>query len=124
MFNLSSKEMAKVVGQSVLYASIQASIGSVEMSSKFSVLSFAKDQDTLQRASDALANYLIIGTLWAFGSSLVLYAQYNLTGLILGILVNALMMAWIGVSYWKAFKEASERNNLKMPKLFWINSDK
>lgn len=43
-----------MIGFAVMLASIQFSVGSVEMSSKFSVASFCKDQTTLQRAADAL----------------------------------------------------------------------
>ena len=55
-------ELAKIVAKAVFYASIQASIGSVEMSSKFSVLNFSKDQEILQRAADALRGYAMVGT--------------------------------------------------------------
>ena len=46
--------MPKLIGKSILFASMQFAIGSVEMSSKFSVKNFSKDQDTLQNAADAL----------------------------------------------------------------------
>jgi len=57
----------KIIGEALLYASIVSSIGSVEMSSKFSVMNFSKDQETLQNAADALSDYLRIGLLWTFG---------------------------------------------------------
>ena len=41
----------KAIGEAILFASIQFSIGSVEMSSKFSVMNFSKDQETLQKAT-------------------------------------------------------------------------
>ena len=41
----------KTIGEAILFASIQFSIGSVEMSSKFSVMNFSKDQETLQNAA-------------------------------------------------------------------------
>ena len=51
----SKNNVFKLMGKAILLASIQASIGSVEMSSKFSVINFSKDQRTLQAAADALA---------------------------------------------------------------------
>jgi hypothetical protein len=109
---------SEVIGQSILLASMQAAIGSVEMSSKFSVLSFAKDQDTLQRAADALTSYLIIAAVWAIGTSMILYSEFGMIGLFYSMLTNIVIVGWIFGSYWKAFKIAACRNNLQMPKLF------
>jgi hypothetical protein len=109
---------AETIGKSVLLASIQSSIASVEMSSKFSVLSFSKDQDTLQRAADALAGYIIIGSIWAVGSCLVLYAENGMWGLIYGILGNLVLMGWIIGSYMKAFRDAAKRGGLQVPTIF------
>jgi len=109
---------SEVIGQSILLASMQAAIGSVEMSSKFSVLSFAKDQDTLQRAADALTSYLIIALIWTIGTSMILYSEFGYLGLIYSFITNAVIVGWIFISYWRAFKIAAKRNNLEMPVLF------
>jgi hypothetical protein len=76
----SSKKFFKLMGNAILLASIQASIGSVEMSSKYSVINFSKDQTTLQGAADALTGYLFIGTIWMVGSLLINYGQYGWAG--------------------------------------------
>jgi hypothetical protein len=109
---------AKIIGKGILLGSIQVAIGSVEMSSKFSVLSFAKDQDTLQRAADALTSYIVIGLFWAIGSSLVLYGSYGRLGVVSGIASNLFIMLWIIGSYLHAFKKAADRYNLEYPKMF------
>ena len=109
---------AKIIGKGILLASIQVAIGSVEMSSKFSVLSFAKDQDTLQRAADALTSYIIIGTFWAIGSSLVLYGSYGMLGILSSMISNLFIMAWIVFSYLHAFQKACDRFNLQFPSMF------
>lgn len=116
--NINGHLHSEVIGQSILLASMQAAIGSVEMSSKFSVLSFAKDQDTLQRAADALTSYLIIALIWTLGTSMILYSEFGNLGLFYSLLTNAVIVGWIFVSYWKAFQLAAKRNNLQMPKLF------
>ena len=108
---------AKIIGKGILLASIQVAIGSVEMSSKFSVLSFAKDQDTLQRAADALTSYIIIGTFWAIGSSLVLYGSYGMLGILSSMISNLFIMAWIVFSYLHAFQKACDRFNLQFPSM-------
>ena len=118
MSEIKNKLMPKIIGDAILLASMQAAIGSVEMSSKFSVTSFAKDQETLQRAADALTSYIIIGTIWTIGTMLILYAKYGNRGLITALVTNLIMLGWIVISYWQSFKIAVKKYKLKMPLLF------
>jgi hypothetical protein len=115
---MDSRTLAKVVAKSIFYSSIQASIGSVEMSSKFSVMNFSKDQETLQRAADALKSYTIVGGVWTVGTMLALYASHSVYGAVIGLVSNMVMMGWIILSYIKAFKEAAARYGLEVPTVF------
>jgi hypothetical protein len=110
-----SRSLAKTVAKAIFYASIQASIGSVEMSSKFSVMNFSKDQETLQRAADALKSYMIVGSIWTAGTILALYSSNGWCGAWVGLGANLVMMGWIFVSYLKAFRDAAARYNLEVP---------
>jgi hypothetical protein len=105
----------KIVGKAILFASMQFAIGSVEMSSKFSVKNFSKDQDTLDNAYKSLVDYMVIATFWTAGTSMVFGASYGKLGLISNISANLGIMLWVYVSYMKAFKTAVEKYNLKMP---------
>ncbi|MHB1953024.1 MAG: hypothetical protein ACYCOU_04700 [Sulfobacillus sp.] len=113
-----SHTMAKMIAEAIFYASIQASIGSVEMSSKFSVINFAKDQITLQRAADALKSYIIIGTIWSMGTALALYAGYDFAGILAALVANGVMMSWIFFSYLHAFDQAARQYGLQNPSIF------
>jgi len=112
----------KIIGEALLYASIVSSIGSVEMSSKFSVMNFSKDQETLQRASDALSSFLIVALFWSIGNIFILYSKYDMQGLIWGVILNAVAILWIILSYIHAFNVASKEQGLQKPKLFvnWL----
>ena len=114
----STNLMPKLIGKSILFASMQFAIGSVEMSSKFSVKNFSKDQDTLQNAADALSDYLIIGLLWTFGTSLIFYTNYKWNGVIINMVINFAIMYWIYWSYIKSFKSACDRYALHSPIMF------
>jgi len=114
----SSSDMTKMIGKAILLASIQASIGSVEMSSKFSVINFSKDQETLQAAANALTGYIFIGTLWTVGAILISSAQYGKYGFITALIANLVMMGWIYWSYIYAFQCAVRKYNLQFPTLF------
>ena len=112
---MNNKEYYEVFGEAILLASMQFAIGSVEMSSKFSVKNFAKDQETLQNAVDALSDYLRIAIMWTFGLSILFYARYDLVGVIMSIITNWLIVMWIYYSYINSFKMAAKANNLKIP---------
>ncbi len=108
----------KILGQAIFYSSIQAAIGSVEMSSKFSVMNFSKDQETLQNAADALRNYLYIAVMWALATILVLYSQHGINGAIAGLIFNLVYIGWIYCSYIWAFRVAAKKYGLIDPKIF------
>lgn len=108
----------KALGKALFLASIQSSIGSVEMSSKFSVMNFSKDQQTLDRAVAALRSYLVIALVWTIGCTLMLYSNYGKVGLYSGLLFNSVMILWIYVSYARAFNYAAKTHNLKVPSIF------
>lgn len=115
---MSKDNWPKILGQAIFYSSIQAAIGSVEMSSKFSVVNFSKDQETLQNAADALRNYLYIAAMWTLATVLVLYSQYGVKGAIAGLLANMAYVGWIHFSYINSFKVAANKYGLKEPYVF------
>ena len=111
----------ELLGEAILFSSIQFSIGSVEMSSKFSVKNFSNDQATLQNAADALSDYLKISIVWTIGVVLLLYSKYKFIGLLAGLVSNSIVILWIYLSYMSAFKAACVKTpGLVMPKLHLI----
>lgn len=110
----------KMLGEAILYSSIQFAIGSVEMSSKFSVKNFSKDQETLQNAADALSDYLKIGMLWTLGTTILLYCNYGMQGCVVSLIVNLAIIMWIYISYIQSFKVAVEKYKLKMPRVKFL----
>lgn len=109
----------KVIGKSIMLASQSYAIGSVLMSSIFSVSNFSKDQDTLNNAAEALRMYLKVGGLWAASNMMVLGASYGWLGITAAFTMNALIMYWIYYIYIKAFTEAARKYNLKNPIIFF-----
>lgn len=109
-----------ILGKAILFSSFQFAIGSVEMSSKFSVKNFSKDQETLDNAIYALRDYMIIGLFWSIGTCLIFYANYGTKGLILNMACNMLIIMWIYISYYQAFQEAARKNDLKVRSIFEI----
>lgn len=112
------KSVITIMGKAILFASMQFAIGSVEMSSKFSVKNFSKDQITLQHAADALSDYIVIGAFWTLGTCMMFWGSYGIKGALINLFANMLIMLWIIVSYQRSFEYASKSSNLDLPKLF------
>lgn len=115
---------AYILGKAILFSSFQFAIGSVEMSSKFSVKNFSKDQPTLDNAIIALRDYIIIGVFWTIGTSLIFYANYGWRGMAMNILCNVLIIAWIYFSYQNSFRIAAKKYNLVHTNLFAVHEEK
>jgi hypothetical protein len=107
-----------ILGKAILFSSFQFAIGSVEMSSKFSVKNFSKDQETLDNAVSALRDYVLIGLFWSLGTCLIFYANYGAKGMLWNLLCNLLIIAWIYFSYLKAFNDAANKYKLVVPSIF------
>lgn len=97
-------------------SSIGFSIASVEMSSKYSVCNFSKNQKIMQAASTALDTYNFVGLLWAVGVTLMLWGSYGRPGLAWGVITNLAVLVWINASYIQAFKRAAKQNGVKVPR--------
>ena len=110
-------EYFELFGEAILLASMQFAIGSVEMSSKFSVKNFSKDQETLQNAADALSDYLRIAVMWTIGLSILFWARYETIGVAMTVITNIAIVAWIYYSYIHSFEVAAKAYSLKMPKV-------
>ena len=118
LLSQSKSDWPKILGQAIFYSSIQAAIGSVEMSSKFSVINFSTSQPVLDNAHSALNGYMLVGGIWALGTCLVLYSQYGMRGVIAGLICNLMYIMWIWISYHQAFRTAAKKYGLKQPPLF------
>lgn len=110
--------LLKIIGKAMMLGSQQYALGSVLMSSSFSVKSFSKDSKTLQDAADALRQYIIAGIVWMISNILVLGASYGTAGAISAFISNIVVMIWIWKLYTAAFENAMANYNLPPPKIF------
>lgn len=110
--------LVSIIGTAILFASLQFSVASVEMSSKYSVKNFSKDQTTLQHAADALSDYIYIGTLWTVGTTMMAWGSHGMIGCIITLVANVVIMLWIILSYLKTFNYACDTHKLCMPSMF------
>lgn len=119
MSEIKQAPILKIIGKAMMLGSQQFAIGSVLMSSTFSVKNFSKDQQTLQTAADALRNYIIVGLLWTVANCFVLGATYGRVGTLSAIAANALVMIWMYVCYIKSFQDAQKMYGLQPPNIFF-----
>lgn len=113
--------VAKLIAEAILLSSVNFSIGSVEMSSKYSVANFSTSPEVLQSAANALVDYTKIGVIWSIGVMLLLYSKFGFWGVVAGLVSNLIIMLWIWLSYVKVFKDCAKKHNLPMPKYNFFN---
>jgi hypothetical protein len=112
------QSIVAIVGKSIVFATMQFAILSVEVSSKFSIKNFTKDQHTLQHAADALSEYIFMGLVWTLGTSLIFFANYGMKGILINLITNFLIILWIMSGYKRAFNYACDQSQLEFPVLF------
>lgn len=117
-----SKLSVELISAALLFASSQWGIGSVSMSSSFSCKNFSKDQVTLNRAAAALREYLVVGVIWAVIVSVLMYYSFGTKGLVVSLILNFVIIAWMIYIYNVAFTEAACMNKLKHPGLFFASA--
>jgi Na+-driven multidrug efflux pump len=120
---IQNSNSAALVGRALFLSGIVFSLGSVEMSSRFSIQNFAKDQTILQSAADALSNFIVIALIWTVASTLVLYAEWGMLGLWWGLATNMVFSGWIIITYLLTFKRVAKRQGLEFPHLFHFSAD-
>lgn len=107
-----------ITGKAILFASMQFAIRSVEMTSKFSIKAFSKDQDTLQHAADSLSDYIFMGLCWTLGTSMIFWGNYGMKGVLINLIANLFFMSIIISGYKRALKYACQKGDLQFPELF------
>lgn len=113
-----NKELIKIVGSALLLSSQIFALGSVEMSSKFSVINFSKDQKTLDKARDALSSFINVAAVWMVATISTLYATHGYCGAAFALLFNVIITGSIILSYFKSFEQAAKEYNLQYPETY------
>ena len=112
------KELIKIISKSLFFSSIVWSLGSVELSSKFSVINFAKDQATLDRARDALESFIVVASVWMAATVLSLYASHGWCGAFWALFFSSIITGSIILSYFKSFEQDAKEHNLTYPETY------
>jgi hypothetical protein len=114
MLSNGEKNLSKVIGKSLFYASIQVAISSMEMGSKYVVKDFIKDQRTLDEMISSLKTYIIVGVIWLTATAFILHSDYGMTGLVCGVIANLVIMSWLYVGYYRTIRKAARKYNLRL----------
>ena len=118
--NITNNENLLVIGDAIIFASIQLAIRNVEIESIFNVKTTIHNQITLQHAVDSLSQYLMNGFLFTLTTSLFFFYRSNIIGLFVCLFCNILIMNWIYWNYMNAFDYVCEKHHLEKPKISFL----
>lgn len=111
------QQFSYLIGGSLFFAVLQISIGAIELPDKSYMLKIST-QEEVDNAIDSFKKYLFIASIWTLSSVLILYGEHGITGAILGLLTNLIIISWIYLSYMSAINSAIIKYNLKQVSLF------
>lgn len=103
-----------LVGKVILSSAVQASLGALELPSPTIIHGLV----TTQKAADVMLGeiraYLFIGTLWAIGTTLIVWMDHYYLGACLNLTLNILAMFWIISRRYRRLKENAVEYGFKV----------
>ena len=113
-----SKGWPSLLGKILVTSVVQISLASIEIPSKLLI----RTQITTQEYADAfiteLQAYIIIGAVWAIGTSLLVYVSHYHFGALLNLVLNLLIMYWIVSRHYRVYLENVRKYQLHTISLF------
>lgn len=110
-----------IIGQNLLVSASQFSLGSIALSSTYSVINFSKTQEILDNGVSALRKYLYVAIAWLVANCLVMYSQFKYRGVLAAFVFNLVYIVWIVISYQQAFDIAAKQNGLIVRGMFEVD---
>jgi hypothetical protein len=82
-------------GKVLISMTIQASIGNLELPNRFMIRNFATSQEAIDAIYGEIRTYIVIGLLYAVGSSLLIYLAHQHLGAALNMIANLIVIIYV-----------------------------
>ena len=107
----------KIAGKVLVSATVQLSLGSLELPSRFMIRSLIRTQEAVDATISEMYSYIVIGLLWAIGTTILMYVQHYYAGAVANILVNLLCIWWIVYRRYTVLVETAAKYGLQVKSL-------
>ena len=92
-------EVGEIIGDLLGILSVQIILISMELGSKNSLMVLLQNKTFKKSVQDSLKTYLNHAVIAMFVFSLYMYILYGISGMIIGIVTNSIIIAWIYTQY-------------------------
>lgn len=107
----------KIAGKVLVSATVQLSLGSLELPSRFMIRTFTRTQEAVDATVSEMYSYIVIGLLWTIGTTILMYVQHYYIGAVLNMTVNLLAMWWIIYRRYSVLVETATKYGLQVKSL-------
>ena len=108
----------ELLSKVLVVAAVQATLGCLELSSRLFLSKFVTTQRDVDIFINEIHGYMIMGSVWAITTTIVMYQMHEVEGAIINIIVQLLAMAWIIHRKYSVVKDNVEKYNLSTPSIF------
>ena len=108
----------EIVGKVLVSTTVQATLGSLEMSSRLMIRNFVITQEEADEFINEMRAYIFIGSLWTAGTTFLMYSMHQYLGASLNLLFNLLAMAWIIYRRYPVYVKTATKHGLKIKGIF------
>lgn len=107
-----------IIGKVIVTTAVQASFGSLELPSRLMIRKFITTQEDADAFIEELQGYLFLGSLWAIGTTIIMYDMHEYRGAIINLLLQILAMSWIIYRRYSVYLGVVKKNNFKIKSVF------
>ncbi len=105
------------IGEAMFLAIVQITLVGNEATSLYAASTQTNTQKDLDGLAAGIKHYLIVGIVWTIATSLIMYAKAGTNGVLLVILLNILVMAYILLRFRSIVRQVAIAKNLQEPPL-------
>lgn len=109
-----SVKWPELIGKIMVTSVVQVSLAALELPPRIGIRKYVTTQDDARAFIGEMHAYIFIATIWAIGTSLLVYVSHYHLGAFLNLFMNLLIMYWIVSRRYTAYKENIEKYSLKL----------
>ena len=113
-----STELPELLSKVLVVAAVQATLGNLELNTRLFLNKFAVTQDDVDAFIDSIHGYMLIGSVWGVGTSMIMYQMHEIRGAIINAIVQLAAMLWIIIRRYNVVKDNARKYNLHIPSIF------
>jgi len=110
----------ELLGKIFLSTAMQATLGNLELTSRLLIMHFVATQEDADAFINGVQSYMIIGLMWAIGSTFLMYEMHEYFGAGLNLIFQILAMTWIISRRYAVYMINVRKYGLKTKSIFSI----